>query len=397
MSEHPPFGKTWLREFPLDPDAIYLNHGTVGVTPRRILDIQRRLVDEIERHPSRFLLRELTAITFGGALAPVPRIRQAADAVARAVGARGDDVVFVDNATTGINAVLRSWPFEPGDEILLSELGYGGIAATATFVARERGATVRTLPMPDALTPESILETWSDGVSPETRLAVVDHITADSALIQPVAAIVEALHARGVAVVVDGAHAPGAIPLDVPAIGADYYVANLHKWGWTPRSSGFLWAPLSRQRGLHPTVTSWGLDQGFTAEFDMLGTRDPSAHLTAPAALALFEEWGGAAAIQAYNHRLAWEGAQHLAARWQTAFTTPESMIGTMATVALPEAAGSDGDAANALRTRLLEEDGIEAHVHAFRGRVRARISAQIYNDMDDVERLAAAVLRYLG
>src|SRR5690606_27495681 len=156
----------------------------------------------------------------------------------------------------GINAVLRSWPFEPGDEILLSELGYGGIAATATFVARERGATVRTLPMPDALTPESILETWSDGVSPGTRLAVGANFTAASSVSQPVAAIVEALHARGVAVAVDGALAPGAIPLAVPAIGADYYVANLHKWGWTPRSSGFLWAPLSRQRGLHPTVTS---------------------------------------------------------------------------------------------------------------------------------------------
>src|SRR5690606_1258596 len=105
----------------------------------------------------------------------------------------------------------------------------------------------------------------------------------ESALVLPVAEIAEALHARGVAVIVDGAHAPGAIALDVPALGVDYYVANLHKWGWTPRSSGFLWTPLSRQNGLHPTVISWGLDQGYTAEFDLLGTRDPSAHLSAPA------------------------------------------------------------------------------------------------------------------
>ena len=397
MSALPRFGRAWLREFPLDPDATYLNHGTVGVTPRRILDVQRRLMDEIERHPSRFLLRELTEITFGGAPSAVPRMRQAADEVARAVGARGDDLVFVDNATTGVNAVLQSWPFEPGDEILLSELGYGGISHAAAFVARERGAAVRTLAMPDSLTADAIVQAWADGVAASTRVAVVDHITADSALVLPVAEIVEVLHARGVAVIVDGAHAPGAIPLDVAALGADYYVANLHKWGWTPRSSGFLWAPFSRQRGLHPTVISWGLDQGFTAEFDMLGTRDPSAHLSAPAAIALFEEWGGAAAIQAYNHALAWNGARHLAERWQTAFTTPESMIGVMATVTLPERAGADRDAANALRTQLLEADGIEAHVHAFRGRVRVRISAQIYNDMDDVERLAAAVLRHIG
>lgn len=392
----PPFGRLWLREFLLDPDATYLNHGTVGVTPRRVLDVQRGVMDEIERHPSRFLLRELTGITFGGPPSAEPRIRQAAEVVAQFVGGRGDDLVFVDNATTGVNAVLRSWPFERGDEILLSELGYGGVACAAAYAARERGATVRTLAMPASLTPEAIVQAWAEGVAPETRLAIVDHITADSALVLPVAAIVDVLHTRGVAVVVDGAHAPGAIGLDVPALGADYYVANLHKWGWTPRASGFLWAPLSRQRGLHPPVISWGLDQGFTAEFDMLGTRDPSPHLSAPAAIALFEEWGGAAAIQARNHALALDGARHLAERWGTELTTPASMIGTMATVTLPEAAGTDRDAATALRFRLLEEDGIEAHVHAFRDRVRVRISAQIYNDMDDMERLAAAVLRHI-
>lgn len=386
------FGKHWRHEFPLEPDSIYLNHGTVGVTPRRVLDHQRALIEQIERQPSRFLLRELASFSVGES-AGQPRMRAAADAVAAFIGGRGDDLVFVDNATTGINAVLRSCPLGPGDELLVTDLGYGGVARAAEFATRERGTTLRVVPMPYPFSADALERAWLDAVGPKTRLAIVDHISAESALIFPVAAIAAGLRSRGVAVLVDGAHAPGAIPLDIPALGADYYVANLHKWMWTPRSSGILWAAPDRQAGLHPTVISWGLDQGFTAEFDLVGTRDPSAHLSAPAAIALFHEWG-LDEIRRYNHRLAWDGAQHLAARWGTAFTTPEALIGTMATVELPAAAGKVRDDAVRLRTRLLEEDGIEVQMHAYRDRVRARISAQVYNDMDDIERLADAVLR---
>jgi isopenicillin-N epimerase len=250
--------------------------------------------------------------------------------------------------------------------------------------------------MPYPATADALERAWLDAIGPRTRLAIVDHISAESALVFPVAAIAAGLRSRGVAVLVDGAHAPGAIPLDIPALGADYYVANLHKWMWTPRSSGILWAAPDRQAGLHPTVISWGLDQGFTAEFDLVGTRDPSAHLSAPAAIALFHEWG-LDDIRRYNHRLACDGARHLAARWATEFSTPDALIGTMATVALPTAAGTVPEDAVHLRTRLLEEDGIEVQMHAYRDRVRARISAQIYNDMDDIERFAAAVLRLVA
>jgi isopenicillin-N epimerase len=389
------FGKHWRHEFPLEPGSTYLNHGTVGVTPRRVLDHQRTLMEQIERQPSRFLLRELASFSVGESAAQ-PRMRAAADAVAAFLGGRGEDLVFVDNATTGINAVLRSFPFEPGDELLVTDLGYGGVARAAEFATRERGASLRAVTMPYPATADALERAWLDAIGPRTRLAIVDHISAESALVFPVAAIAAGLRSRGVAVLVDGAHAPGAIPLDIPALGADYYVANLHKWMWTPRSSGILWAAPDRQAGLHPTVISWGLDQGFTAEFDLVGTRDPSAHLSAPAAIALFHEWG-LDDIRRYNHRLACDGARHLAARWATEFSTPDALIGTMATVALPTAAGTVPEDAVHLRTRLLEEDGIEVQMHAYRDRVRARISAQIYNDMDDIERFAAAVLRLVA
>jgi isopenicillin-N epimerase len=142
-------------------------------------------------------------------------------------------------------------------------------------------------------------------------------------------------------------------------------------------------------------VISWGLDEGFAAEFDFVGTRDPSPYLAAPAALALFREWG-LEEIRRYNHELAWAGAHRLAERWGTEFATPEALVGSMAMVTLPACAGTSREEALAMRESLLSDDGIEVQMHAFRGQIRARISAQIYNDLPDVDRLAEAVLRRL-
>jgi isopenicillin-N epimerase len=388
------FGMAVRAEWPLDPDVTYLNHGTVGVTPRRVLAAQQALRDEIERRPSQVQLRELTSIVVGRPRADKPRLRQAADVVAPFLGARGDDLVFVDNATTGANAVLRSFALQPGDEILVTDLGYGGVTNAATFVARERGAVVRTAALPfPARSSGDLVDAVRAALTPRTRLAVVDHITSGSALVLPLAEIAAECRARGVAVLGDGAHAPGAIALDIPSLGCDWYVANLHKWLWVPRSSGILWASPERQPGLHPAVISWGLDQGFTAEFDLPGTRDATAHLAAPAAIAMMQEVG-VESVREQNHRLALDGARRLAERWGTSFDTPDALIGPMATVAMPDPAGSTMDDAARVRDCLLFDHRVEVQVHAWQERLYARISAQIYNTMDDVERLAAAVLR---
>ncbi len=391
----PAFGRQLLTEFPLDPAVTYLNHGTVGVTPRRVLAAQQALRDEMERQPSRFLLRELTApaTSVGLPRTEVPRLRLAAETVAAFLGARGDDLVFVDNTTTGANAVLRSFPFEAGDEVLVTDLGYGGVVNAARYAAREKGASVRTVNVPYPFRADAIASAIVDAAGPRTVLAIVDHITAESALVLPLADIAARLAERGVAVLADGAHAPGAIAVDIPSLGVDWYVGNLHKWMWTPRSSGILWAAPARQSQVQPTVISWGLDTDFATSFDMPGTRDPSPHLAATAAIALFEEWG-TSAVQAYNHGLALAAARHVSARWNTEFDTPDAMIGTMATVTLPAALGSTREDAQRLRDGLLFDDGIEIPVHAYRDQLRARISAQVYNDMDDIERLAVAVAR---
>jgi isopenicillin-N epimerase len=377
----------------IEPESIYLNHGTVGAPPRRVLEAQQAIRDQIERHPSRFLLRELSSVIVGARARPVPRLREAAAEVAAFVGAEPEDLVFVDNATSGANAVLRSLPLERGDELVIGDHAYGAVALTARYVARERGATVRVVELPWPPDPAAVAAAFEAALSPRTRLAIVDHVTSESALVLPLAEVAARCRARGVPVLADGAHAPGALPLDLPALGVDWYAANLHKWAWAPRSCGFLWARRERQKGLHPAVISWGLDQGFTHEFDWVGTRDPSPWLAAPAAIAYLRELGEKE-VRAYDHALAWEGARWLAARWQTEFPTPETMIGTMATLPLPARLGATREAADRVRDALLSEERIEVQIHAGRERLWVRISGQIYNDFNDIERLAEAVSR---
>ena len=382
-------------EWLLDPDVTYLNHGTVGATPRRVLAHQRAITDEIERQPAKFMLRELADshadFTF------LSRIRVAAAEVAEFVGVAGEDLMFIDNITTGANAILRSFPFASGDEIAVTSLGYGGVVNAATYVTRTINGTLRTIELPHpGAEPGDYVAAIAAGLGERTRLLIVDHLTPATALVLPLAEIAALCHERGVLVLADGAHVPGNIAVDIDSLGVDWYVANLHKWAWAPRSAGVLWAAEQHHEYLHPTVISWGLDHGLSAEFDLLGTRDPSHFLTAPFAIELLNEFGGddgVAAIYRYNHDLAWWAGQYLADRWGTRFTTPESMIGSMVNVRLPVALGSTGD--DAERTRAaLEAAGIEVPVYSGADEMTLRVCAQIYCDRADIERLADAVVK---
>jgi isopenicillin-N epimerase len=389
-SEHT-FGHPMLKHWSLEPDIVYLNHGTVGVTPNRVMRAQQAIRDEIERQPARFMLRELEHHT-SGPFAQTPRIRAAADAVAAFLGARGGDLVFVDNATTGINAVLRSLPFAADDEILMLDLAYGAVTNTAHYVARARGATVITVHIPFPNTdPNEVVDLIAKAITARTKILVVDHIAAFTSLILPLPEIAAACHAKNVPVLVDGAHAPGALELNIAALGVDWYVGNLHKWAFAPRGCGILWASPERQQGLHPTVISWGLDQGFTQEFDLLGTKDPSASLVAPEAIAFIRDLGETQMRQ-HNHALAWQAAHWLADDLGTTFTTRRSMAGALVSVPLPERAGSSAQEAFALQHALLYQDRIEIPILAINGGLYARISAQVYNQMGDIERLGQAL-----
>jgi isopenicillin-N epimerase len=385
------FGHPLRSEWLLDPEIVYLNHGTVGATPRVVLEVQEEIRREIERQPADFMLRKLVPLV-GAGPSIKGQLREAAETVAAYLGARGDDLVFVENATTAVNAVLRSFSLEPGDEVLVTDHTYGAVANAATYACRRADAKVvrAELPYPVA-EPEEVVAAVAAALSPRTRLAILDHITSDTAIVLPVAALTALCRDRGVKVLIDGAHAPGMLDLDIPALGADWYTGNLHKWLFAPRGCALLWAREDAQQDLHPAVVSWGLDAGFTAEFDWTGTRDPSPYLAAPRAIGFLERLG-AKDVFAYNHDLVRAAAGMLAERWGTVLGVPETMTGSMTMVPLPDGHGTDKAAAEHLRDKLLFEACIEVPVMAWRDRLWLRLSAQVYNEMADFERLAAVI-----
>ncbi|MEO8311521.1 MAG: aminotransferase class V-fold PLP-dependent enzyme [Caldimonas sp.] len=393
----PRFGRPFLARFPLEPGGVYLNHGTVGVTPKAVMQARVALLDEIERHPARFMLRELAHLRASTSALPADpgapsRLRAAASRVGAFLGCAGDALAFVDNASSGVNAVLRSLALAPGDEIVVTDHAYGGVARAVAFLAAERGAVVKTVAWPVPIAdPGHCVASLERALGPRTRLAVLDHVTSETALLLPVAALAAACRSHGVAVLVDGAHAPGAIDVRIEELGVDWYSANLHKWAFAPRGCGVLWAAQDRREGLHPAVISWGITNAdWLQEFDWTGTRDPTPWLCAPAAIDFLEQELGAEAMRAHNHALAWNGAVRLADRWQRPWQTPESMIGCMAAVPLPRR--FDGADAQGVRDALWFDHGIEIAVLARDGALWARVSAQVYNDDEDLERLAHAV-----
>jgi isopenicillin-N epimerase len=363
----------------LDPAFAYLNHGGFGVTPEAVFAEQDRWRTRIERNPTHFLTYEVE-----------DALRAATVPVASAIGAAAEDVVFVENATTGLNAVLRSLDFEPGDEILITSLSYPAIRKAAYYAASRCGARVIEAEIPLPLSDKAaLLRAVAARLNIRTKLAIFDHIASHSALLLPAAELTRLAHEAGARVMIDGAHAPGQIPLDIAALGADWYVGNLHKWYFAPRSCGFLWASKAQQPATRPLAISHGYGEGFRAEFEWTGTRDVTPALATPAAIDFHESLGGAA-LMARNRALVSEAASMLAARWRTGLAGPSDAFAAMATVRLPLGGEANGARANALMRELAERHRISAAVVMLEGALWARVAAQAYNEIADYERLAA-------
>ncbi|MFP6772283.1 MAG: aminotransferase class V-fold PLP-dependent enzyme [Alphaproteobacteria bacterium] len=367
--------------WPLEDGALYLNHGTVGVTPGEVLAAQWEIKQRIEAHPARYMRRELK-----------PALRAAADRVAAQLGGQGDDYVFTDNATTGINAVLRSIELAPGDEILVTDHTYGAVANAARYACEKAGATLVSVQIPFPIADDdAAASALESGLSPDTRLVILDHVTSETGILLPLRRLVALCHDAGARVLVDGAHAPGTVDLDIPSQGAEWYSANLHKWLFAPRGCGVLWADPRVQQELHPAVISWRLDEGFTAEFDWTGTRDPSPFLSVPAAFDFLQKIGGGS-VPAYNHALAVDAAGLLADRFDGRMGAPGPMISAMGLAPLPENLAATLDEAEALRDHLMYKHYIEVPIIARAGRLWARLAGQVYCQMSDFEQLADAV-----
>jgi isopenicillin-N epimerase len=373
--------------FLLRPGVVYLNHGSFGACPRPVFDRYQAWQRELEAEPVEFLGRRSAEL-----------MRAARGALAAFVGADPDDLVFVPNATTGLNSVVRSLRLEPGDEVLATDHEYGALDRTWTFICEKRGARYvrRLLPLPIASAEEILDAVWS-GVSDRTRVLFLSHVTSTTAVVLPVAELVRRARERGIVTVIDGAHAPGQIPLDLAALGADFYAGNCHKWMNAPKGSAFLYARRAMQPLLEPLVVSWGWRSDrpgpsrFVDEYEWQGTRDIAAYLTVPAAIEFMHEhdWP---AVQRACHDLARAGRDRINAVTRLAPLTPagDGWFGQMATVALPPC---DHEA---LQRRLFDEFTIEIPTFSWNGGSYLRVSIQAYNDVSDVDALVHALSRLL-
>ena len=383
----------WL----LDPALVFLNHGAFGACPRRVLEQQNEWRARLERQPLQFLVRELETA-----------LDAARTALARFTGAAAEDLVFVPNATSGVNTVLRSLHFQPGDELLVTNQEYNASRNALDFVADRSGArvVVAEIPFPFRHAEELVAPVLA-AVTPRTRLALLDHVTSQTGIILPLPRLVAELNQRGVEVLVDGAHAPGMVPLNLDQLGAAYYTGNCHKWLCAPKSAAFLHVRRDRQIAIRPLTISHGANSTrqdrsrFLLEFGWPGTWDASAALSVPEALRFIGSLlpGGWPEVMARNRALALAARNVLAKTLQVAAPCPAEFIGSLAAVPLPDAPPAGGPRPpfneDPLQAALRLKHGIEVPIMAWPAPPKRllRLSAQLYNALPQYEALASALI----
>ncbi len=383
----------------LDPAVTFLNHGSFGACPRVVLEAQADWRARMEREPMQFMLRDRWAL-----------LDAAREAVAAFVDAPPEGLVFVRNASEGVNAVLRSVELAPDDELLVLDHAYGAVLNAARFVAARAGARVTRarLPWPRASV-EGVVDAVLDAVTPRTRLCVLDHVTSPTGLVLPIERLVPALAERGVDTLVDGAHGPGQVEVSLRALQPAYYAANLHKWVCAPKGAAFLWVRPDRRAGLHPLTISHGhtMAEGRKArlhlEFDWTGTDDPTPWLCAPTALEVMGDLlpGGWPALRARNRAVALEARATLCAALGAVPPCEPAMVGAMAAVPLPDdpaAEARDAFTPDPLQMALVARR-IEVPIVPFPAAPErlVRVSAQLYNHARDYRRLARALTDLLA
>jgi isopenicillin-N epimerase len=370
--------------FLLDPEVVFLNHGSFGATPKPVFEEYQRWQRELERQPVEFLGRRHNDL-----------MKTARDALAAYLGTAAENVIYSQNVTIALNIVARSLKLGPGDEVLSTDHEYGALDRTWRFLSKERGFAYINQPIPVPLTtPANFLEAFWRGVTTRTRVIFLSHITSPTALVFPVEAIVRRAREAGILTIVDGAHAPGQIPLALDALGADFYGGNLHKWLCAPKGAGFLYARPEVQHLLKPLVVSWGYEaetpsgSNFVDYHEWWGTRDLSAFLAVPAAIEFQRQfhWDE---VRAACHDLAVESQQRL--RDLTGLDPLHSDDGDwfcqMFTAPLP----ADADILT-LKARLYDEYRVEVPLIAWKEHKLIRVSIQAYNSRRDVDSLLHAL-----
>ena len=389
-----PFAQHWT----LDPDIHYLNHGSFGATPRSVLAKQTEWRARMEAEPVRFFMHERE-----------PALANARSALGRVLGAYADDLAFLPNATTGVNTALRALAptLRAGDEVCTTTHEYNACRNALEALARDTGANVVIARMPfPCRGPDEVVEHVLRAISTRTRILLLDHVTSPTALVWPLASILRALARLDVNVVVDGAHAPGMLPLDLHALGVAFYAGNCHKWLCAPKGAGFLYVRSDLRPRVHPLVISHGANapcgeqERFRAEFDWTGTTDPTAYLCVPDAIAFLESCcpGGLTEVMARNRALCLEARALVCDALGVEPPAPDEMLGSMATLPLP-----DDPAARAptplrvgpLQSALYQRHQLEGPIVTWPAPPKrwVRLSAQLYNHRAQYEHLARALV----
>ena len=368
------YGKTWQGGFSLDPGLIHANHGSYGAVPRVIADAQRQIRAQLDANPTGFLRDIQPGL-----------VRAAAARVAGFLGGSASDWVFVDNATAGVSAVLASTRLDPGDEVLITDQTYGAVRKAVAQLCRRTGARIVEvrIALPVAA-PADVLAAVTWAATDRTRLVVLDHVSSPCGLVLPIAALCQQFRQRGIPVLVDGAHGPANVAVDVEAIGADFYTGNAHKWLCAPPGAGMLWCRPEHQPDLHPLVISHGFEDGYTSGFDWPGTRDPSAWLSVPAAIDFHQDNGGPA-LRERNRKTALQAGHQLAADFGTVLAAPADMQSSMVTIQIwPDRELNQPDCAQLQRRVQLEQNAVVATTAAG-GATWLRLSAAIYSEADEL------------
>jgi isopenicillin-N epimerase len=383
---HSPAVSEFSPHWTLNPAVTFLNHGSFGACPIPVLAAQQQWRSRMERQPLQFFDQDIEGL-----------LDQARAALATFVGADSEDLAFVPNATTGVNTVLKSLQFAAGDEVLTTNQEYNACRNALNAVADRWGlrVVVAEIPFPIA-SAQTVVDAVLEKVSARTRLVLVDHIVSQTGLIFPIAALIQALSQRGIDTLIDGAHAPGMVPLNLGQLGATYYTGNCHKWLCAPKGSAFLYVRRDRQSLIRPLTISHGANalrgdrSRFRLEFDWVGTDDPTPYLCIPEAIQFLGSLlpGGWAQLMATNHALAVQARQVLCAGLGVALPCPESMLGAMAVVPLPEGKASE------LQVPLRTHYQIEVPIIPFPtpNHRLVRVSAQLYNTLPQYDYLTAAL-----
>ncbi len=380
---NPIWGDDWeeaRRLWLLDPEVAHCNHGSFGALPGRVLEIQDEFRRRIAVNPMRWFDREMPGL-----------LDEARTRVAHFIGARPDDVGFVNNVSAGVSAVVQSLSMGAGDEILSTDHAYGAVSSALDRLSARTGATRVIAEIPVDATDEEVVAILAAHCSERTALVVIDQVTSPTARRFPVAAVAALAHRFGAAALVDAAHAPGMIPVQVPEIGADFWVGNLHKWACAPVGTGALWVAPQWQEQMLSLIVSWGEDEGFPLSFQRVGTDDLTAWIAAPSSLDVLASLGWDR-VRAHNEALVgWAQA-----RVSEILGSPPGELRhdsglSMALVTLPPGLADTREQAHRVRQDMAAR-GVEMSIGAWKGHGRIRLSAQVYNRPADYERLAVGV-----